>query len=153
MSRAIKIALEFREAWWNEENWSASLHCDLPIQQTWDGTKGERPIIHCYICGADAEFFLKHSRPVRMAATQLGEIFPKALEQFETGVMYDWISDSFALGAFSHMAPGYVMTHLKHIAAPVGPVHFAGEHAAAWNGFIEGALESAERAVQEVLNA
>jgi monoamine oxidase len=32
-------------------------------------------------------------------------------------------------------------------------VHFAGEHTAIWTGFIEGALESAERVVGEVVTA
>jgi len=38
------------------------------------------------------------------------------------------------------------------IAAPLGRVHFAGEHTAgAWAGLMEGALRSGERAASEVL--
>jgi monoamine oxidase len=32
-----------------------------------------------------------------------------------------------------------------------GRVHFAGEHIAPWNGWMEGALWSGERAAQEIL--
>jgi monoamine oxidase len=32
-----------------------------------------------------------------------------------------------------------------------GRVHFAGEHTAPWNGWMEGALWSGERAAQEIL--
>jgi monoamine oxidase len=34
---------------------------------------------------------------------------------------------------------------------PEGRVHFAGEHIAPWNGWMEGALWSGERAAQEIL--
>ena len=40
---------------------------------------------------------------------------------------------------------------MQYIASPVGSIHFAGEHTALWSGFIEGALESAERATKEIL--
>ena len=38
---------------------------------------------------------------------------------------------------------------MEHIAPPEGRIHFAGEHTALWSGFIEGALESAERVISE----
>jgi monoamine oxidase len=37
------------------------------------------------------------------------------------------------------------------LAAPEGRVSFAGEHTSAWMGWMEGALESAERAAREVV--
>jgi monoamine oxidase len=49
------------------------------------------------------------------------------------------------------MQPGYVVNHRRFIAAPAGRIHFAGEHTASWTGFMEGALESAERVTKEVL--
>jgi monoamine oxidase len=39
------------------------------------------------------------------------------------------------------------------IARPEGRVHFAGEHTSAWMGWMEGAIESGERAAREVLAA
>jgi monoamine oxidase len=39
---------------------------------------------------------------------------------------------------------------MEHIATPSSQIHFAGEHTADWIGFVEGALESAERVVAEV---
>jgi monoamine oxidase len=37
------------------------------------------------------------------------------------------------------------------IARPEDGIHFAGEHTSAWTGWMEGALESGERAAREVL--
>jgi monoamine oxidase len=42
---------------------------------------------------------------------------------------------------------------LEHVARPEGRVHFAGEHTSNWPGWMQGALESGERAALEVRQA
>ncbi len=153
MSRIIKICMQFDSPWWEERQWSGSLICDMPVQQIWEGTKGTVPILNCYICGKDADYFLHNKQAVQAAISQLTELMPEASQHFVRGVMYDWVGDSFAYGAFPHMAPGFVMNHLQHISRPYDRIHFAGDYTANWFGFIEGALESAERAVLEIINA
>jgi len=39
------------------------------------------------------------------------------------------------------------------LASAENGLHFAGEHTSIWTGWMEGALESGERAAREVLNA
>jgi monoamine oxidase len=39
---------------------------------------------------------------------------------------------------------------LPHVARPEGRVYFAGEHASAWPGWMQGALESGNRAAKEI---
>jgi monoamine oxidase len=38
------------------------------------------------------------------------------------------------------------------VSKPEGRLHFAGEHTSSWMGWMEGALESGERAAREVLS-
>jgi monoamine oxidase len=89
--------------------------------------------------------------PVGEGLGLLAGLFPAAEKCFTAGQIHDWTKDPFSRGGFSHLRPGYVMKHLRSIAQPEGRVHFAGEHTAAWSGFMEGALESAERVTEEVL--
>jgi monoamine oxidase len=42
-------------------------------------------------------------------------------------------------------------TIMPNIARPEGRIHFAGEHTSSWMGWMQGALESGERAAREVL--
>jgi monoamine oxidase len=42
-------------------------------------------------------------------------------------------------------------TLLPEVAQSEGRVHFAGEHTSSWVGWMEGALESGERAAREIL--
>jgi monoamine oxidase len=114
---------------------------------------GEAPVLSAYICGKQAVEWTQLGDPVRAGVYELSQMFPEAEEHFRRGWVHDWISDPYARGAFSNLAPNYVLDHMAHIAPPEGRIHFAGEHTASWVGFIEGALESAERVADEVLRA
>lgn len=153
MSRSVKICWEFAEPWWEAEGWGGSMMSDTSIQQTWDGSLGEAPILTAYVCGEAAERWSGQGDPVAAGLFELSQVLPQAAKTFRRGWFHDWIADPWCQGSFSHLAPGYVLDHMADIAPPLGRVHFAGEHTALWSGFIEGALESAERVVPEVLRS
>lgn len=160
MSPAVKVVWQFEEPWWLNKNWGGSMLCDSPIQQTWASGLAEgsscgngvpaAPLLSAYVCGQAARDLAKSGDPVRSALYDLSLIEPDAAKTFRRGWFYDWNQDPCAGGAFSHLAPNYVLQHQAHIAKAVGNIHFAGEHTSEWIGFIEGALESAERAVKEI---
>ncbi|HLO99697.1 MAG TPA: NAD(P)/FAD-dependent oxidoreductase [Fimbriimonas sp.] len=150
MSRAIKIAFRFSKAWWLDEGFSGRLHCDGPLQQLWDGTRGGDPVLVAYICGERAVEWTKLDDPIKAAVYELSQLFPVATEYFVEGELSNWVDDPFCFGAFSNMPPKYALTHAQNIVVPQGDTHFAGEHTATWVGFIEGALESAERVAAEI---
>lgn len=150
MSRAIKVVWEFDDFWWRDAGWGGSMLSDTPLQQTWDGTLGEAPILSAYITGDEAKAWAKNPLAVECLLGELEECFPGAAKHFVQGWLHDWIHDSHSLGAFSHLCPGYVLQNMEHISPPVERIHFAGEHTSTWTGFIEGALESAERVAEEI---
>jgi monoamine oxidase len=151
MSRVIKIAWEFKSAWWKERGFCGRMHHDGPLQQLWEGTRGEQPVLTAYICGSRAKEWVGLGDPVNASIYELSQIFPEAAEQFKRGFVHDWINDPYAQGGFSNYQPGYALEHAENMVRPVDRIHFAGEHTATWVGFIEGALESAERVSAEVL--
>ena len=52
------------------------------------------------------------------------------------------------------MGPGAMLPYGSALREPCGLVHWAGtETATEWNGYMEGALQSAERVASEVLAA
>ncbi|MBX3117707.1 MAG: FAD-dependent oxidoreductase [Fimbriimonadaceae bacterium] len=153
MSRIVKIAMAFESPWWEELDWTGRLHCDSKLQQIWNGTRGEVPVLNAYICGDDAVWWAQQDNAARIAAASLAEYFPIAKEEYVRGWTFDWASDPYCYGGFSHMSPGYALGHMKHIATSEDRIHFAGEHTALWTGFIEGAFESAERVAAEVIHA
>jgi len=63
-----------------------------------------------------------------------------------------WHDDPWARGAYSAGTLGTLAGDEALLAAPVGPLHWAGEHlAGAYGGYMEGALRSGLRAAGEIL--
>ena len=68
-------------------------------------------------------------------------------------LLSEWDPDPWARGAYTARSLRSPMLD-DALAAPVGPVAFAGEHTAgAWHGLMEGALRSGVRAARELLGA
>lgn len=151
MGRAVKLCLEFSEPWWRAAGWSGALTSDGPLQQTWDASIGERPVLAAYAVGEEAAAWTRRADPVAGGLAELERLCPGASRTFVGGRLHDWVSPPHTGGVHSHYQPGFVTGHLAHLATPAGRVCFAGEHTAVWSGFMEGALESGERAAREVL--
>jgi monoamine oxidase len=66
---------------------------------------------------------------------------------------HSWGAEEFSHGAWAYFRPGQVTTLVPALSQPMGRVHFCGEHTAVGARGVEGALESSERAVIEVLTA
>jgi monoamine oxidase len=67
----------------------------------------------------------------------------------------DWPQDPWSVGCpVAYAPPGVLTAYGDVIRTPVGPIHWAGtETATFWNGYMEGAVRSGERAAAEVLAA
>ena len=86
---------------------------------------------------------------VQAAFEQARQIFPPLAEQFEGGVSHSWGADPWQRGAFALHTPGQI-GFIEVLAKSEGRIHFAGEQTSAWHGWMNGALESGNRAAQEV---
>jgi monoamine oxidase len=66
----------------------------------------------------------------------------------------DWTSEQWSRGCpVSVVAPGVVTEFLPNLIVPFGRVHWAGtETATYWNGYMDGAVSSGQRAAGEVLH-
>ncbi|MSO98939.1 MAG: FAD-dependent oxidoreductase, partial [Rhodospirillaceae bacterium] len=71
--------------------------------------------------------------------------------KLEAAFIKSWLRDPFAGGDYAIWGPGQVKAFINEVGKPHGRIHFAGEHTGLSNRGMEGAMESAERATQEVL--
>ena len=64
-----------------------------------------------------------------------------------------WAEDEWTRGCYGGYTPPGVLTGYRQaLRAPVGRIHWAGtETATVWNGYMDGAIESGQRAAAEVL--
>jgi monoamine oxidase len=68
---------------------------------------------------------------------------------------HDWAAEEWTRGCYmTHYPPGVLTNFGPALRAPVGRIHWAGtETADRYNGYIDGAIRSGERAAEEVLQA
>lgn len=78
-------------------------------------------------------------------------IYPQAKGKVELQAVRDWNSDALAGGSWLRWQPGQITEFAAVLAEPAGRLFFAGEHTAITNTGMEGAMESAERAVGEIM--
>lgn len=84
------------------------------------------------------------------ALSYLAKIRPSTKGALEYIKFYSWQLDPFAGGAFASWRPGQATSFGGEMAKPAGRIHFAGEHTAAMNRGMEGAMESGERVAFEI---
>lgn len=147
--RLTKTLLRFLTPWWEAEGWHGYLMADAAYQQIWPEPWAEEPTLCAYTCGDDS-VSLDGPQDVLGA---LAESHPAAQEEYLGGTQVAWAEDALAGGGFSYLPPGFLVRHRDWMRRPLGRIHFAGEHAAEWQGFVEGAIESGQRAAAEVLAA
>jgi monoamine oxidase len=153
-SPALKVALRFRSEWWEGHGWNGRMLTELGVQQFWPGGRDGAAILLAYVCGRGAErLSALGDRAVGAVLEDLCEVFPTARDEFLVGEAHDWVADLWSAGGFSGAAPGSVALAYPVRRRPHSRVHLAGEWTADWIGFIEGALESAERVAKEVIDA
>ncbi|MFO1482961.1 MAG: FAD-dependent oxidoreductase [Verrucomicrobiaceae bacterium] len=87
--------------------------------------------------------------------THLSKVHPQLAEpdMVTRTIGWSWDRHPWSGGAFAWFNPGQQSTLHRHLLEPEGRIHFAGEHASLAHTWMQGALESALRAVKEVLAA
>jgi monoamine oxidase len=154
----IKVLIRYRAPFWRDEGRSGeSLSTRAPFCFTFDNSShdGEQAALVAFITGDMARRFGDRPASERQAAVvdALARIFGPAAREVEGIHEKNWGLDPWARGCpAAFLSPGVLHTCGPALRAPQGPIHFAGtETAREWNGYLEGALESAERVCAEVL--
>jgi monoamine oxidase len=154
---ATRFLLQTKTRFWHALGLSGTARTDQPAE-TWDAAYeqlADRGLIASTVGG---ELGRAIARMTRADAVTNGvalsvATFPSMRAAFEKGSVYRWAVDPWARGAFAVFTPGQMSGMMPLLARPEGRVHFAGEHTSAWMGWMEGAIESGDRAASEVLTA
>jgi monoamine oxidase len=153
-----KTVVVYPRAFWREEGlngeaWGA----DLPFSFSYDMSPPEDGpgVLTLFFAGDRAARFRSLDARARRAALTgaltccFGARAERPLAVFER----DWAAEEWTRGAYcGYMPPGVWTRYGSALREPVGPISFAGtETATEHTGYMEGAIESGERAAAEVL--
>jgi monoamine oxidase len=154
---ATRVLIQTKTRFWHAEGLSATSRSDQPAE-TWDAAydqPADRGLLAMTVGGTLGRE-LAGAGPERgiVRSVELAtETFPRLRDAFDKGVVCAWAAERWSRGAFAVFHPGQMSILTADIARPEGRIHFAGEHTSPWMGWMEGALESAERVANEVLSA
>jgi len=151
-----KVMIEYRRRFWKEKGWNGRLGTDSPIVYTWHATshfEHEHGIITAYTGGDNAIILsaLSDDERIKLAVNEIEKMFPGSSNLIENTATVAWPNEPYTRGAYMALAPGEVTAHWKTLQEPTGRLFFAGEHATPIQGYMEGAVESGQRAAAMIL--
>jgi monoamine oxidase len=160
MGMNAKLALQFSARHWNALGNGGDSFSDTGYQATWEVTRaqsGVRGILVDYT-GGDATLAQSGRMPAALATEFLQRaetVLPGLTSRWNGKVWFDdWPKNPWTLGSYSYFRVGQYQRFAGAEGEAVGSCHFAGEHTSIdAQGYLEGAVESGERAAREVLAA
>jgi len=153
-----KYQVLYDAPFWRDAGLSGEAVTDAgPVTLTFDNSPSDASsgVLLGFVGGADARRFARVSEGERRAAVidGLRRLFGDQATRVVDYAERQWADEQWSGGGpTSNFGPGGWTGYGHLLRAPEGRVHWAGtETATEWSGFMEGALQSAERVVAEVL--
>jgi monoamine oxidase len=158
MGAAVKVLVTYERAFWREAGFSGEVVSgDGPLSIVYDNTShdGRQPALIGFVVGSQARQW--SAQPLadrqRRVTGALERYFGEEATSFQEYRELDWGAEPWSRGCPVGGLPPGVLTHsFAHLRKPEGRIHWAGtESATEWIGYMEGAIQSGERAADEVL--
>jgi len=158
MGNVIKCQAVYDRPFWRDQGLTGQAVGDAdPVRITFDNTPpgGSPGILLGFIEGHEARVWSERPAEERRKAVleSFAAYFGDEARNARDYVERDWSGELWSRGCYTAVAPpGVLLDYGEHLRRPVGRVHWAGtETATLWQGYMEGAVRSGERAADEVL--
>ena len=157
--QVIKVMVAYDEPWWRAEGLNGQAASSVgPVGITFDNTvPGHDPGILVGFYEGDHALYWGEKTPTARRQAFVDCLVrwfgPKAATPIDY-VERDWTAEAWTRGCYgAHFPTGAWTRFGPALRQPVGPIHWAGTETAAttWMGYLDGAVESADRAVAEIL--
>lgn len=157
MGTVIKVHIAYETPFWRDQGLSGmavsdTLACNVLFDQSPEDLSCGI-LVGFFDADAAAEFSSQGDNARRSAVIEAATAFFGA--QAGAPIDYvdnDWLAEEWSRGCYvAHMAPGVLTTFGSALREPCGRIHWAGtETATQWQGYMEGALQSAIRVAEEI---
>jgi monoamine oxidase len=151
---ATRLLVQFDRRFWNRRGRPSAFGSDQPFGALWDGNEQQRGRagILSFLAGGRASHELQSSLSADGVAGVVRAIrWLGAPSRVLASRLITWEHDPWALGGYAYFDPGFKPLWREALALPHGRVVFAGEHTSIrWQGYMNGAFESGQRAAAEI---
>jgi monoamine oxidase len=151
--RINKNPILFNQKFWKDD--SFDMVTDTPIHYLYNATKNqisEKGLLISYTIGDKAAIMANQSDEVKakLIHDTLSPHFGDVKSMIEKQTNYYWGNDEYSKGAYALYGRGQWFKIQPILKKPFLNTHFAGEHLADWQGFMEGAINTGEEAAELV---
>ncbi len=151
-----KVLIQYSRRFWREHDWNGRVINDRPLGHSWEATSeqsGESGILTVYTGGAPAETFsaLSDAERIEVAINEVDKYFPGTRDLVMRAETKAWNNDANIRASYLAFHPQDITKHWDALFSPAGRLYFAGEHASVIQGYMEGAVESGQRAAREMM--
>ncbi len=165
MGTNAKLLVQFRDRPGTYGGWNGDLSSDDPVGSAWESSltqPGRSGLVTVFTGGRAGTRYpaaRAHARaPAGVVAAELRRLerfAPGAREGYNGRAWLDsWVDDPWARGSYAAFLPGQYTRWWGSLGRREGRLHFAGEHTSTHSqGYLNGGVESGERAAREVLRA
>jgi monoamine oxidase len=155
---SIKVEAIYPKPFWRDQGLSGQVTSDTgPIKITFDNSPpdGSPGVLLGFVEGRDARVFgqLTASRRRAQAIACFVRYFGSRAARPRGYIEMNWAAEPWTRGCYvGYTPPGVLTDYGPWIRAPFGRIHWAGaETSDYWNGYMDGAIRSGERAAGEAL--
>jgi monoamine oxidase len=154
----VKTYAIFDHAWWRDEGLNGQVTSDSgPVSVTFDlsPASGRPGVLMGFVNGDDARLLsdLPAAERRRRALAAYARYFGPRAAHPRQYIDQVWDKETYTGGCpVGVMGPGVMTEYGPALREPCGRIHWAGtETATEWTGYMDGAIQSGERAAAEVL--
>jgi monoamine oxidase len=158
-TQIVRLYLEPEQPFWKEDGLAPAMWTNGPLERIFpirDPDTNEISCLQPWLNGDHARAVAKLSDDEIEAVAQkeMKRLRPASDGRVKLLRAVRWTDEaSYAGGAYMHWAPGQVGAWADIMGAPLGRIHFAGEHLSYRHTGIEGAMESGEYSAKAVIAA
>lgn len=149
-----RVYLQSRRRYWLDEGadgFAQPLDLSMELWNPSHDQPGTRGLQLGYLYEALARKVAALEEPerIRYFLDLVEPMYPEVRRHFELGASFAWEAQPYQRGAYAVYGKGDYDRHGPHVRTPEGRLHFCGEHASPWPGWMQGALYSGLRAARE----
>jgi monoamine oxidase len=160
MGAVIKCHAVYERPFWRDDGLSGQVTTDIgPVKVVFDNSppSGAPGVLLAFVEGAEARAMsgIDPMERRRAVLDALARFFGAGAREPLEYVERDWSAEEWTRGCYAALfTPGAWTQHGPALRKAVGRLHWAGtETATVWCGYMDGAIQSGERAAHEILSA
>lgn len=154
--RVTQLHLEVLKPFWETEGVLPYLWSDGALERIFpqdEAGTGQAQSLIVWINGAGTARWdaLRDDEAAQLLAEELARVYPSSRGAVRLLRRTAWQKSALAGGSWANWRPGQITRYARSVGLPQGRLHFAGEHTGQTLRGMEAAMESGERAANEIL--